>query len=46
VHCDDYGVFKSGLEDFRAAVDAAQLPVDVRYAAPGATVPLTEAIAG
>ena len=41
VHYDDYGVFKSGLDDFRSAVDRAGLPVDIRYADRGATVPLT-----
>jgi L-ascorbate metabolism protein UlaG (beta-lactamase superfamily) len=40
VHCDDYTVFRSGVDDFRRAVDAAALPVDVRYVARGATIPL------
>jgi L-ascorbate metabolism protein UlaG (beta-lactamase superfamily) len=38
VHYDDYGVFKSGLDDFRSAVDGAALPVDVRYVDRGDTV--------
>lgn len=40
VHYDDYTVFRSGLDDFRRAVAAAALPVDVRYVGRGATVPL------
>jgi len=40
VHYDDYGVFKSGLDDFRSAADQARLPVDVRYVDRGDTIPL------
>jgi L-ascorbate metabolism protein UlaG (beta-lactamase superfamily) len=40
VHFDDYGVFKSGLADFRAAVDGSGLAVDVRYAERGESVTL------
>jgi L-ascorbate metabolism protein UlaG (beta-lactamase superfamily) len=40
VHHSDYTVFKSGLDDFRRAVDAAALPVDVRYVAGGQTIAL------
>lgn len=36
----DYGVFKSGLDDFRRAFDAAGLDVEVRYADRGDTVSL------
>jgi L-ascorbate metabolism protein UlaG (beta-lactamase superfamily) len=41
IHYDDYGVFKSGLDDFRAALDATTLDVDVREVRHGDTVPLT-----
>lgn len=39
IHTDDYTVFKSGLEDFRAAVDAAgpQLQTEIRYVDRGET---------
>jgi L-ascorbate metabolism protein UlaG (beta-lactamase superfamily) len=35
IHYGDYGVFKSGLDDIRRAVDAARLEVDVRYVTHG-----------
>jgi L-ascorbate metabolism protein UlaG (beta-lactamase superfamily) len=41
VHFDDYGVFKSGLDDFRRAANAAGLAVDVRYVDRGQSVGLT-----
>lgn len=37
VHYDDYDAFKSGLEDFRAAVERAGAERAVRYIAPGET---------
>jgi L-ascorbate metabolism protein UlaG (beta-lactamase superfamily) len=40
VHYDDYGVFKSGLDDVKRAVAAADLPVEMRYVARGDTVSL------
>jgi L-ascorbate metabolism protein UlaG (beta-lactamase superfamily) len=40
VHFDDYGVFKSGLDDFRRAVDSSGLDVDIRYVGRGDTVAL------
>jgi L-ascorbate metabolism protein UlaG (beta-lactamase superfamily) len=40
VHYDDYGVFKSGLDDVRRAVRAAGLGVEMRYAGRGESVPL------
>jgi L-ascorbate metabolism protein UlaG (beta-lactamase superfamily) len=41
VHYDDYGVFKSGLDEFRRAVDEAGLPVELRYVDRGSDVPLS-----
>jgi L-ascorbate metabolism protein UlaG (beta-lactamase superfamily) len=40
IHYDDYGIFKSGLDDFRSALAGAQLPVDIREVLRGETVPL------
>jgi L-ascorbate metabolism protein UlaG (beta-lactamase superfamily) len=40
VHFDDYGVFRSGLDDFRRAVDSGGHDVDVRYVGRGDTVAL------
>jgi L-ascorbate metabolism protein UlaG (beta-lactamase superfamily) len=40
VHYDDYGVFRSGLDDFVAALSAADLDVDLRMAGRGETVRL------
>jgi hypothetical protein len=40
IHYDDYTVFRSPLSDFRAAVDAADLDVEVRYVERGETMPL------
>jgi L-ascorbate metabolism protein UlaG (beta-lactamase superfamily) len=40
VHYDDYGLFKSGLDDVRRAVAAAGLAVELRYVSRGETVPL------
>ncbi|NHC45966.1 MBL fold metallo-hydrolase [Motilibacter aurantiacus] len=40
IHYDDYGVFKSPLEDFRAEVDRRGLVADIRYVARGDTLPL------
>jgi L-ascorbate metabolism protein UlaG (beta-lactamase superfamily) len=40
IHYDDYTVFKSPLSDFRNAVDAADLGVEVRYVERGETMPL------
>jgi L-ascorbate metabolism protein UlaG (beta-lactamase superfamily) len=40
IHYDDYGVFKSGLDDFRAALDSADLDVEVREVQRGETVAL------
>jgi L-ascorbate metabolism protein UlaG (beta-lactamase superfamily) len=37
IHNDDYTVFKSSLEEFRRAVDAADLTTDVRYLDRGET---------
>lgn len=37
IHNDDYGVFKSPLRDFKAAVEAAGLADRVHYLAHGAT---------
>jgi L-ascorbate metabolism protein UlaG (beta-lactamase superfamily) len=47
IHFDDYTVFKSPLSDFRAAVDAADLDVEVRYVERGETIalPLDHAVA-
>jgi len=40
IHYDDYDVFKSPLDDFRAEVRAAGLEPRVRYVARGETIPL------
>jgi L-ascorbate metabolism protein UlaG (beta-lactamase superfamily) len=40
VHYDDYGVFRSGLDDVRRAVSAAGLGVEMRYVHRGESVPL------
>jgi L-ascorbate metabolism protein UlaG (beta-lactamase superfamily) len=37
IHYDDYTVFKSPLNDFQAAVGAADLKTEVRYVARGDT---------
>jgi L-ascorbate metabolism protein UlaG (beta-lactamase superfamily) len=38
IHYDDYGVFKSPLSDFRAAVANASLETEIRYVDRGDTV--------
>jgi L-ascorbate metabolism protein UlaG (beta-lactamase superfamily) len=40
VHCDDYGVFKSDLEDVRKAAEGAGLGVEMRYVRRGESTPL------
>jgi L-ascorbate metabolism protein UlaG (beta-lactamase superfamily) len=40
VHYDDYGVFKSGLEDVRKAAEGAGLGVEMRYVRRGESTPL------
>ena len=40
VHYDYYAVFKSGLDDFREAVDAAGLETEIRYVDRGGTAVL------
>jgi L-ascorbate metabolism protein UlaG (beta-lactamase superfamily) len=40
VHYDDYGIFRSGLDEVRRAVDAAGLEVEMRYVERGGTAPL------
>jgi L-ascorbate metabolism protein UlaG (beta-lactamase superfamily) len=40
VHYDDYGVFKSGLEDVRKAAEGARLGVEMRYVRRGESTPL------
>lgn len=42
VHNDDYGVFKSPLADFTAAIDASELTTKVHYLQPGGSLPLSE----
>jgi L-ascorbate metabolism protein UlaG (beta-lactamase superfamily) len=37
IHYDDYGVFKSSLDDFRRAADAASLPTEIHYVDRGDT---------
>jgi L-ascorbate metabolism protein UlaG (beta-lactamase superfamily) len=40
VHYDDYGVFKSGLEDVRKVAEGAGLGVEMRYVRRGGSTPL------
>ena len=40
VHYDDYGVFKSGLQDVRKAAEGAGLGVEMRYVRHGESAPL------
>jgi L-ascorbate metabolism protein UlaG (beta-lactamase superfamily) len=40
IHYDDYGVFRSGLEDFRQAVSDSHIGADVRIVQRGQTIPL------
>ena len=40
VHYDDYGLFKSGLDDVRKAAEAAGLGLDMRYVRRGETTAL------